>query len=60
MKILVSFYPKHIEKEDKLFFIPCMDYFTDIEKDKMINEMWEFDKNMIHEKYTNIVEEYER
>jgi len=60
MEILIKFYSKHIEKEDKHFFIPCMDYFTDIEKDKMINEMWELDKNMIHEKYTNIVEEYER
>jgi hemerythrin-like domain-containing protein len=55
IKSLVEFYPKHIEKEDKHFFIPCMDYFTDSEKDIMLKEEWEFDKSLIHEKYRNIV-----
>ncbi|MBN1353166.1 MAG: hemerythrin domain-containing protein [Candidatus Omnitrophica bacterium] len=57
---LVKFYPKHIEKEDKRFFLPCMSYFTDAEKDTMLNEMREFDRNMIHEKYGKIVETYEK
>lgn len=56
MEILIKFYPKHIEKEDKHFFIPCMDYFTEQERDAMLDEMWQFDRNMIHEKYTKIVE----
>ena len=60
METLVKFYPKHIEKEDKHFFIPCMNYFTDAEKDAMLNEMWEFDRNMIHEKYTRVVESHEK
>ena len=60
MEILVKFYPKHIEKEDKRFFIPCMDYFTDAEKDAMLNEMHEFDRNMIHEKYSKVVEQHEK
>ena len=60
METLVKFYPKHIEKEDKHFFIPCMDYFNDAEKDTMLNEMHEFDRNMIHEKYTKVVESYEK
>ena len=60
MEILVKFYPKHIEKEDKHFFIPCMDYFTDAEKDAMLNEMHEFDRNMIHERYSKVVEKYEK
>jgi hemerythrin-like domain-containing protein len=60
MEILVKFYPKHIEKEDKRFFIPCMDYFTDAEKDTMLNEMHEFDRNMIHEKYNKVVEKHEK
>ncbi len=60
MEILAEFYPKHIEKEDKHFFIPCMDYFTEQERDVMLNEMWEFDKNMIHAKYATIVEAYEK
>jgi hemerythrin-like domain-containing protein len=55
IKSLIEFYPKHIEKEDKHFFIPCMDYFTSSEKDAMLKEEWEFDKSLIHEKYRNIV-----
>jgi hemerythrin-like domain-containing protein len=55
MKTLIEFYPKHIEKEDRHFFIPCMDYFTEGEKEVMLKEEWEFDKSLIHEKYRNIV-----
>lgn len=55
IKTLIEFYPKHIEKEDKHFFIPCMDYFTEAEKEAMLKEEWEFDKSLIHEKYRNIV-----
>lgn len=33
MEDLIDFYPKHIEKEDKHFFLPVMDYFSDPEKD---------------------------
>ena len=60
MEILVKFYPVHIEKEDKHFFIPCMDYFTGEEKNSMLEEMREFDRNMIHDKYRKIVEGYEK
>jgi hemerythrin-like domain-containing protein len=55
MKSLLQFYPKHIEKEDKHFFIPCMDYFTEAEQQAILGEEWEFDKNLIHEKYKNMV-----
>jgi hemerythrin-like domain-containing protein len=55
MKTLIEFYPKHIEKEDKHFFIPCMDYFTEAEKETMLKEEWEFDRSLIHEKYRNMV-----
>ena len=43
LRSLVGFYPKHIEKEDKHFFIPVMDYFTQEEKDAMLKEEYEFD-----------------
>ena len=56
MEILVKFYPKHIEKEDKHFFLPCMNYLNDAEKDAMFNEMCEFDRKIIHKKYTKVVE----
>ncbi len=55
---LGNFYPKHIEKEDKHFFYPCQEYFDRDEQNKMLNEFWEFDRKMIHEKYNKIFEEY--
>jgi len=57
---LVEFYPAHIEKEDKRFFLPVMNYFTRQEKDEMLQEFWAFDKNLVHEKYRNMVEGYEK
>ena len=56
MAELVEFYPKHIEKEDKHFFIPIMKYFTDDEQDTMLQEFWDFDKTLIHSKYEKVVE----
>ncbi|MGM0470561.1 MAG: hemerythrin domain-containing protein [Promethearchaeati archaeon] len=54
---LSEFYPKHIEKEDKHFFIPVMDYFTEEEQEKMLDEFWDFDKKLIHEKYEKVINE---
>ncbi|TFF63861.1 MAG: cation-binding protein [Promethearchaeota archaeon] len=51
---LTKFYPQHIEKEDKHFFIPVMDYFSRDEQDEMLDEYWEFDKQLIHEKYEKV------
>ena len=58
LNTLTEFYPKHIEKEDKLFFPNSEKYFTEIELNEMLNEFWEFDKKMIHEKYKLVVEQY--
>jgi len=60
LKGLVEFYPRHIEKEDKHFFLPCMEYFSRREKDDMLWEFQEFDKALIHKKYDEIVERMER
>ena len=57
---LTQFYPKHIEKEDKHFFYPCMNYFTKSELDAMLQSFLEFDRNMIHEKYEKIVADREK
>ena len=57
LKELAQFYPAHIEKEDKHFFYPCMDYFTKAEQDQMLGEFYEFDRNMIHEKYRKVVDQ---
>ena len=47
--------PSHLPVEDNHFFIPCMDYFTEAEKEVMLKEELEFDKSLIREKYRNIV-----
>ena len=53
---LGEFYPRHIQKEDKHFFFPCMNYFTPAEQQSMLQDFWEFDRKMIHEKYTKVIE----
>lgn len=56
LKTLTEFYPEHIEKEDNLFFPSTRKYFTDEEEQDMLTEFWEFDRNMIHEKYKSLVD----
>ena len=56
---MVIFYPRHIEKEDQHFFLPCMAYFSEAEKAQLLEKMAEFDRRMIHEKYGGIVEDME-
>ncbi|MFO7651523.1 MAG: hemerythrin domain-containing protein [bacterium] len=53
---LARFYPRHIEFEDKEFFIPVMDYFTPAEKDAMLAEGYEFDRKVVHDVYADLVE----
>ena len=56
LKTLVEFYPKHIEKEDKVFFPASRSYFSEQEDQAMLDEFWEFDRKMIHDKYKTVVE----
>ncbi len=57
---LVNFYPIHIAKEDKKFFLPVMGHFNKQEQEAMLQESWEFDRKLIHEKYAMIVETFEK
>jgi hemerythrin-like domain-containing protein len=57
---LTALYPAHIEKEDKHFFYPCLEYLSKQEQDIMLQEFWEFDRKMIHERYQRVVEEIEK
>ena len=57
---LIEFYPKHIEKEDRHFFLPVMAHFTAVEKDAMLREGIDFDAGLIHEHYRRAVEELEK
>lgn len=54
---LVDFYPKHIVKEDQVFFPASRAYFTEAEDQAMLDEFWAFDREMIHEKYKSMVDE---
>ncbi|MDO8717332.1 MAG: hemerythrin domain-containing protein, partial [Dehalococcoidales bacterium] len=38
LKELVRFYPAHIEKEDKHFFYPCLEYLSEKEQQDMLQE----------------------
>jgi len=59
LRTLIEFYPKHIEKEDKVFFPSSRNYFTTEEDQTMLAEFREFDRKMIHEKYKEVVEGFE-
>ncbi|EFK09987.1 hemerythrin HHE cation binding domain protein [delta proteobacterium NaphS2] len=56
---LIDFYPTHIEKEDKVFFPSARKYFSEEEDQAMLEEFWEFDRQMIHEKYRSVIETFE-
>ncbi|MDD4183582.1 MAG: hemerythrin domain-containing protein [Candidatus Omnitrophica bacterium] len=60
MGILAKFYPKHIEKEDKHFFLPVMNYFTKDEQSAMLAEFNDFDRQFIHVTYKTIVSQWEK
>jgi hemerythrin-like domain-containing protein len=59
LQTFTEFYPRHIEKEDKVFFPLSRNYFTDEEDQAMLAEFWEFDRNMIHEKYKSLLDGFE-
>jgi hemerythrin-like domain-containing protein len=59
LNIILEFYPRHIEKEDKHFFIPAMGYFTNEEKDRMLKAFEDFDARLIHEKYEKMISRLE-
>ena len=54
LKTLTEFYPRHIEKEDKVFFPSSRIYFTDEEDQAMLKEFWAFDRKNDSRKIQNI------
>lgn len=60
LRKFVDFYPKHIEKEDKVFFPSSMTYFSESEQQSMLDEFREFDRKLIHEKYKSVIEALEK
>ncbi len=59
IKEMDDLYTCHIEKEDKRFFLPVMVYFSKEEQEKMLEEFLDFDRTVIHKKYSGIVENLE-
>lgn len=55
MRKLTELYPVHIAREDRQFFMRAMEYFSKEEQTCMLQKMWEFDRNMFHEKYKAVV-----
>jgi hemerythrin-like domain-containing protein/rubredoxin len=53
---LARFYPRHIEKEDQGFFLPCMDYFSGAEQEAMLAEGLEFDRNLLTVYYEGLLD----
>ena len=57
LEFLAGFYPAHIRKEDKSFFLPAMDYLSDEEKASMVDAEREFDRKLIHRIYREKVDQ---
>jgi hemerythrin-like domain-containing protein len=60
LRTLIEFYPRHIEKEDKVFFPSARNYFSDEEDQAMLAAFREFDQKMIHVKYQSVVDELDK
>jgi hemerythrin-like domain-containing protein len=54
---IAVFYPPHIEKEDRHFFVPVMVYFSKEDQAAMLAQFEEFDRRLVHERYRQVVEE---
>jgi hemerythrin-like domain-containing protein len=54
---IADFYPGHIAKEDKHFFLPVMNYFTKEEQAAMLGEFNAFDLKFVHVIYKKAVDD---
>ena len=55
LDMLAEYYPRHVEKEEKIFFPAARAYVTEEEDQAMIREFIEFDRNFIQDKYIDLV-----
>lgn len=54
------FYPRHIEKKHKRFFLQALCQFSKEENEAMFEEGEEFERSMPHEEYEEMVERLEK
>lgn len=55
MNTLTEFYPQHIAKEDDVFFPAAMEYLSEDEQQHMLKQYIDFDADMIHHKYEDVL-----
>jgi len=60
LRKFIDFYPNHIDKEEKAFFPSSMKYLSEPEQQSMLDEFWEFDRKMIHDRYKSVIETLEK
>jgi hemerythrin-like domain-containing protein len=56
LNALIKLYPTHIEKEDKHFFYPCMEYFSQAERQNMTTSFLAFNQNFVDKRYKQIID----
>lgn len=54
---LAELYPEHIRTEDEDFFHPVMEYFSEEEQQQMLAAYHDADKQVINDRYKQVVEE---
>ncbi len=57
---LGKWYPAHIEKEDRHFFLPALEYFSEQEQEIMLEDFSDFDRTFVQERYEGMIKELER
>ena len=60
LNALIELYPRHIEKEDKHFFIPVMAYFTEKEQKEMLQKFLQYNQNFTDNRYKLAMETLEK
>ena len=60
LNTLIELYPRHIEKEDKHFFIPSMTYFTEKEQREMLQKFQDYNLAFTDNRYKLTIETLER
>ena len=59
METLTKWYPVHIEKEDKHFFVSSMNYLSEQEQTAMLEKSREFDRSFTQHRFVGIITELE-
>ncbi len=59
METLTKWYPVHIEKEDRHFFVSSMNYLSEQEQTAMLEKSREFDRSFTQNQFVGIITELE-